>query len=116
MPKITLDGHSYHIERRSFEFEDAREVDEQLTATYFQREDGGLAPRSFRMNIICQSRSELNELSGAFLKTNVPDPLTFTDILGLSWNVYFERMGPIERIDRAGNIFRVPVELTRALS
>lgn len=114
MPRVVLDGHSYYIERRSFEFEDPREVDEQLTATHFQREDGGLAPRSFRMNIICQSRSELYELSGSFLKTSIPNPLTFTDTLGLTWRVYFERMGPIERIDRVGNIFRVPIELTEA--
>jgi len=70
------------------------------------------------MNIICSSEQELGGLSGSFIKTypdsgsTVYNQLVFKDNVAITHTVYFDGIDVIEQLDRAGNIFRVPIRLS----
>ena len=60
----------------------------------------------------------MDTVSGSFLKTHpdsgssVYNVLAFSDNVQTAHTVYFDKIDVIEQLDRAGNIFRVPIHLS----
>lgn len=118
VPKIIIDGNSYWYEKGTYSEHNVKAVTDQIASDgTFRRVEGGLDATIWRMNIFCSNRDELNSLSGSFVSTTpvVMSPtynqLGFTDNRGASFTVYFDTMGPIDEIDRASTMFRVPIKL-----
>ena len=117
---VIIDSQTYDYERGSYRrildkvFETSVAVDGS-----FIRQEGGFDPEAWEMDIICTSRTQLDNLSGSYIKTT-PDAdsetfhqIPYVDNLGRLYTVYFDDVGNIEPIDRRATIFRVPVRLAR---
>ena len=118
--RLYIDNLPYYHERGSFRRYSTKVFETTVTAgDEFVREEGGFDPDRFEMNVICLSRSEVDALSGSYIKTSPIEgsssfgKIAFVDNIGQQYEVYFDKMGEIEPIDRNATIFRVPIVLSR---
>ena len=118
-PSISLDGRDYWYERKSYKYHEPKSGQAVITAgDDVIKIEGGLNVKAWRMNIICQSRQGLDGLSGSFIKTHpdsgssVFNELAFTDNVQIVHTVFFDDIGTVEQLDRAGNFFKAPIRLS----
>jgi len=109
----------YWYERGSYRYQEPKAGQPITTAgDDVIKIEGGLDAKKWRMNVICQSRQQLDGISGSFVKTNpdsgssVYNELVFKDNIATTHTVYFDSIDVIEQLDRAGNIFKVPIHLS----
>jgi len=108
--RVTLDKKAYYVEEGSYSV-----FEEKVTKRSFTLgekllvEERGFQPRVWEMTLFCFGKGALLGLSGSFLKK--AKKLVFSDMKGITGEVYFDRFGPIERLRRTKNWFRVPVRL-----
>jgi len=113
LKRVILDKKAYYVEEGSYSV-----FEEKVTTRSFTLgerlliEERGFQPRVWEMTLLCLSKPALFGLAGSFLKRATR--LLFSDMKGVTGEVFFDRFGPVERLRRTKNWFRVPVRLVSA--